>query len=118
MNWKRTFAYVTGSVDEELLARNEYLVTENRILRGQIKNRIRLTVVSTNSKEAIFMPLFGGMMLSSTLIVVVQKAAEPLAAAHRTFGRELRKFRPDNFVLESLVVSFLMIVFNELKNRL
>ncbi len=36
-------AYVTGSVDEELLARNEYLVTENRILRGQTKGRIRLT---------------------------------------------------------------------------
>ena len=35
-------ACVTGSVDEELLARNEYLVTENRILRGQIKGRIRL----------------------------------------------------------------------------
>ena len=36
-------AYVTGSVDEELLARNEYLVTENRILRHQIQGRIRLT---------------------------------------------------------------------------
>lgn len=36
-------AYVTGSVDGELLARNEYLVTENRILRNQIKGRIRLT---------------------------------------------------------------------------
>ena len=43
MNWKRLLAYVTGSIDEELLARNEYLVTENRILRGQIKGRIRLT---------------------------------------------------------------------------
>jgi len=32
-------AYVTGSVDEELLARNEYLVTENRILRGQPPDR-------------------------------------------------------------------------------
>jgi putative transposase len=30
-------------VDEELLARNEYLVTENRILRNQVKGRIRLT---------------------------------------------------------------------------
>jgi len=29
MNWKRMLAYVTGSIDEELLARNEYLVTEN-----------------------------------------------------------------------------------------
>jgi putative transposase len=36
-------AYVTGPVDEELLARNEYLVTENQILRGQIKGRMRLT---------------------------------------------------------------------------
>src|SRR6516225_212315 len=43
MNWKRMLAYVTGSVDEELLRRNEYLVTENRILRNQIKGRIRLT---------------------------------------------------------------------------
>jgi len=36
-------AYVTGSVDEELRLRNEYLVTENRILRDQIKGRVRLT---------------------------------------------------------------------------
>jgi len=36
-------AYITGSVDEELLLRNEYLVTENRILRNQIKGRILLT---------------------------------------------------------------------------
>ena len=36
-------AYITGTVDEELLARNEYLATENRILRGQLKGRIRLT---------------------------------------------------------------------------
>ena len=43
MNWKRMLAYVTGSVDEELLHRNEYLVTENRILRDQIKGRMRLT---------------------------------------------------------------------------
>src|SRR5262245_61299763 len=43
MNWKRMLAYVTGSVDEQLLLRNEYLVTENRILRHQIKGRIRLT---------------------------------------------------------------------------
>jgi hypothetical protein len=39
MNWKRMLAYVTGSVDEEFLAQNEYLVTENRILRKQIQWR-------------------------------------------------------------------------------
>ena len=36
-------AYITGSVDQELLLRNEYLATENRILRDQIKGRLRLT---------------------------------------------------------------------------
>jgi len=40
---KRLLAYITGSVDQELLARNEYLVTENKILRGQIRGRLRLT---------------------------------------------------------------------------
>ena len=32
MDWARILAYVTGTVDQELLSRNEYLVTENRIL--------------------------------------------------------------------------------------
>jgi len=43
MNWKRLLAYITGSVDQELLLRNEYLATENRILRNQVKGRLRLT---------------------------------------------------------------------------
>jgi len=43
MDWKTFLAYITGSVDQELLLRNEYLVTENRILRNQIRGRIRLS---------------------------------------------------------------------------
>jgi putative transposase len=43
MDWKTLLAYITGTVDQELLARNEYLVTENRILRNQIKGRVRLS---------------------------------------------------------------------------
>ena len=52
MDWKTMLAYVSrilrnqihdgwriGSVDEELLLRNEYLVAENRILRNQIQGR-------------------------------------------------------------------------------
>ena len=35
-------SYVTGSVDQELLLRNEYLLAENRILRDQIQDRLRL----------------------------------------------------------------------------
>src|SRR5713101_6389815 len=43
MDWKTLLAYITGTVDQELLLRNEYLVTENRILRNQLKGRIRLS---------------------------------------------------------------------------
>ena len=43
MDWKHLLAYITGTVDQELLLRNEYLVTENRILRNQLKGRVRLS---------------------------------------------------------------------------
>jgi hypothetical protein len=43
MDWKTLLAYITGTVDQELLLRNEYLVTENRILRNQLKGRPRLS---------------------------------------------------------------------------
>ena len=43
MDWKHLLAYITGTVDQELLVRNEYLVTENRILRNHIKGCVRLS---------------------------------------------------------------------------
>ena len=43
MDWPRILAYITGTVDQELLARNEYLVAENRILREQINGRLLLS---------------------------------------------------------------------------
>jgi putative transposase len=43
VDWKRLLAYISGSVDQELLLRNEYLVIENRILKNQLKGRLRLT---------------------------------------------------------------------------
>ena len=39
----RLLAYVTGTVNQELPLRNEYLAAENRILRGQIKGRLLLS---------------------------------------------------------------------------
>jgi len=39
MDWARMLAYITGTVDQELLLRNEYLVAENRILRAQLTGR-------------------------------------------------------------------------------
>src|ERR1700751_3848678 len=43
MDWKALLAYIPGSVDQELLLRNEYLVTENRLLRQQLPGRGRLS---------------------------------------------------------------------------
>jgi putative transposase len=43
MDWKTLLAYITGSVDQELLLRNEYLVMENRILRHQVTGHVRLS---------------------------------------------------------------------------
>jgi len=45
MVWARVLAYVTGMVDQELLARNEYLAAENRILKAQLKARLKLSDV-------------------------------------------------------------------------
>jgi len=36
-------AYITGTVDQELLLRNEYLAAENRILRAKTKDRLLLS---------------------------------------------------------------------------
>ncbi|MBT7714099.1 MAG: hypothetical protein HN745_20460, partial [Deltaproteobacteria bacterium] len=41
-------ALVSGNVDKELLARNEYLATENRILKSKLKKS-----VSFNNSERI-----------------------------------------------------------------
>lgn len=43
MDWQQLLLYITGSVEQELLRRNEYLMTENQLLRKQIQGRVRLT---------------------------------------------------------------------------
>jgi len=43
MIWAQLLAYVTRTVDQELLLRNEYLAAENRILKAQIKGRLLLS---------------------------------------------------------------------------
>ncbi len=42
-DWARILAYITGTADQELLSRNEYLVTENLILKRQLKGRLVLS---------------------------------------------------------------------------
>ena len=43
MDWKTMLSYISGSVDEDLLLRNEYLVAENQVLRNQFQGCLRLT---------------------------------------------------------------------------
>jgi putative transposase len=43
MDWKKLLGSITASVDQELQLRNEYLATENRILRHQITERLPLS---------------------------------------------------------------------------
>ena len=43
MDWKRILAYVTGTVDQDLLSRMEYLAAENRILKAHLKGRLQLS---------------------------------------------------------------------------
>jgi hypothetical protein len=49
MGWARILAYVTGLVDQELLARTEYLAAENRILKAQLKGRLKLSDAGASS---------------------------------------------------------------------
>jgi putative transposase len=41
--WVRLLAYVTGTVNQELLLQNEYLAAENRILRAKLPSTLRLS---------------------------------------------------------------------------
>ena len=43
MDWKTMLSYISRSVDEEWLLRNEYLVAENRVLRNQAQGHFRVT---------------------------------------------------------------------------
>jgi putative transposase len=67
MNWKRMLAYITGSVDEELRLRNEYLATENRILRRQLQGRLQLS-----DPERISLAMIGKQLGRKVLEEVAQ----------------------------------------------
>ena len=71
MNWKTMLAYVTGSVDEKLLQRNEYLVAENRILRTQIPGRVTLSDSERRTLAQI------GKRLGRTALAEIASIARP-----------------------------------------
>jgi hypothetical protein len=81
MDWKTLLAYISGSVDEELLLRNEYLVAENRILRDQLKGRVRLTDADRQTLAEI------GKKLGKQALEEIAAIVKPdtLLAWHRKF---------------------------------
>ena len=80
MDGKTLLAYITGSVDQHLLLRNEYLVTENRLLRQQIKGRIRLSDAERKTLAEI------GKKLGKQALAEVATIVKPdtILAWHRT----------------------------------
>ena len=52
MDWSRILAYVTGTVDQELLLRNEYLTAESWILKAQLKTQIEAVMGRFGVKSA------------------------------------------------------------------
>src|SRR6201982_1411217 len=79
MDWKHLLASITGTVDQELLLRNEYLVTENQILRHQITGRVRLT----DGERTTLAPM--GQKLSKQALKEVATIVKPdtILAWHR-----------------------------------
>jgi hypothetical protein len=61
-------AYITGSVNEDLLRRIEYLLEENRVLRNQLERRILLTDNErrTLAEKAIAL----GKLMADTVTIV------------------------------------------------
>jgi putative transposase len=71
MYWARILAYVTGTVDQELLGRNEYLAAENRIMKAQLKGRLKLSDAEREALGEI------GHRLGSKVLADVATIAQP-----------------------------------------
>lgn len=111
MEWKTLLAYITGTVDQELLVRNEYLVAENLILGNQISGRVRLT-----DRERLTLAEIGKRLGKQALaeVVSVVKPATLLAWHRKLIAKKfdgsrqhLKRGRPrTDPVIEDLIVKF------------
>ena len=71
VDWKTLLAYITGSVDEQLLLRIEYLAAENGIVRNQIKGRLHLSDTERTTLAEL------GKKLGKRALEEVAKVATP-----------------------------------------
>jgi hypothetical protein len=81
MSWKTLLAYITGTVKQELLVRNEYWAMENQILHSQIKGRMQL---SDGERKALAVI---GQKLGKQALQEVAKIVKPdtIVGWHRKF---------------------------------
>jgi putative transposase len=110
-HWARLLAFVSGLVNQELLLRNEYLAAENRILRGHLPSRLRLSDAERSTLAEI------AKRLGRKALQDIARVAKPdtiLAwyrrlVAHKFDGSRQRAYpgRPQVCLkLEALVVRF------------
>ena len=85
MDWKKLLRSITTSVDEELRLRNEYLMTENRMLRQQRTGRVQLTDSDRQALAEI------GIQLGKKALEEIATVAKPatILAWHRKFTSPL-----------------------------
>jgi putative transposase len=92
MPWKRMLAQVSGDVDEQLLARIEYLIEENRVLRNQLSGRPQLSNAErrTLAEKALTM----GELMADTVTIVTPETMlkwQRQLIARKFDGSKLRK---------------------------
>ena len=96
MDWARILAFVTGMVDQELLARNEYLAAENRMLKAQLKGRLKLSDAEASSASAVAVTQLDGKWRMSQNRDMQDRdgVATPKAELH-LIGQRLKRARED-----------------------
>ena len=76
MGWPCLLAFVTGTVEEELLFRNECLAAENRIQKTQVKTRMQLPEAGRATRDEIGYRLVQGPLLQQVQLKRTTAAAE------------------------------------------
>ena len=82
IDWKKRLESIIKSVDEELRLRNEYLITENRILRQRSTGRVQMTDSDRHALAEI------GRQLGKQALKEIATVAKPdtILAWHRKFA--------------------------------
>ena len=100
MDWKHLLAYITGTVDQALLLRNEYLVTENRILRHQLTGRMRLTDGERTTLAAIGHKL--GQQALKEASCILDFVKDPFDAFTDAVEQAFKAIRVLDFLVDTL----------------